>query len=55
MELKKIQESFLKQGILMYLILIKNFSINHGFAFPKIQEVSKNDISNQFAMQNNLS
>ena len=44
------QESFLKLGF-----LIKNHSVNHGFAFPEIQVVSKKDISNQCAMQHNLS
>ena len=54
-ELKNIQESFLRLGILINIILIKNLSINHGFTFPKIQEVSKKDISNQCSMQHNLS
>ena len=39
-ELKKMQESFLRLGIL------KNLSINHGFALPQIQEVSKKDMRN---------
>ena len=54
-ELKEIQESFLRLGILIKIILLKNLSINHGFAFPQIQEVSKKDMRNQCAMQHNLS
>ena len=52
-ELKEIHESFLRPRILINIILIKNLSINHGFAFLEIQEVSKKDISNQCAMQHN--
>ena len=48
------QESFLRLEILINIVLLKNFSINHGFAFPEIQEVSKKDIRNQCAMQHNL-
>ena len=44
-----------KTRIIFDVILIKNLSINHGLAFPEIQEVSKKDISNQYAMQHNLS
>ena len=54
-ELKEIQESFLRLGISINIILIKNLSINHGFAFLGIQEVSINDLSNQCSMQPNLS
>ena len=49
------QESFLRLRILINMILLKNISINHGFAFPQIQEVSKKDMRNQIAIQHNLS
>ena len=39
------QESFLRLGILINTILLKNLSVNHWFAFPEIQEVSKKDIN----------
>ena len=37
MELKKIQESFLRLGTLINITLLKNVSINHGFAYSEIQ------------------
>ena len=44
---KKIQESFLSLVTLTSIVLIKILSISHGFAFAKVQKVSKKDINSQ--------
>ena len=51
----KTKESFLRLGILINIILLKNLNINHGFAFAQILEVSKKDFGNQCTMQHNMS